>query len=120
MFLQSEVTWRVLGRNFSWEVMAAIPSKRFDDSLEFRQLLEEHQRVQLVGMGGAPQMVNDIGTAIPTTWQEPKELRHVAWMGAFTRTEGFIVVRGCTVVTLSFWRWAREAAFSEYGWSQSW
>lgn len=47
-------------------------------------------------------MIRDIDSAILEAWLERQELAHVAWMGAFMRTEVLIAVRGCSIETPLF------------------
>ena len=53
-------------------------------------------------MRGTALMVSDIIEAIPEHWLQQQSAHAPHWMGAFTRTEVLIVVRGCTSTTSLF------------------
>ena len=70
--------------------------------MHFRQLPEEQQRARLSGLRGVEQMVRDIEDAWPADWFQQREIAPTAWMGAFTRMEILIGVRGYTEHTTLF------------------
>ena len=80
----------------SWGAMDAGPARCFGDWMQFRQLTEEHQSLRLSGMRGVQHMISDIETAIPEAWLQPRLQLPISWMGAFTRLEVLIAVRGTT------------------------
>ena len=53
-------------------------------------------------MSGSALMIADISEAIPAEWTQPAQLHAPSWMGAFTRTEVLIGVRGCSRTTMLF------------------
>ena len=82
--------------------MAAGPARSLGDWLQFMRLSEERQRECLVGMCGSELMISDILEAIPEHWMQEQSAEAPHWMGAFTRTEVLIAVRGCTSTTSLF------------------
>ena len=86
----------------SWGAMAVGPARSLDDWLQFMRLSEERQRECLAGMRGSELMISDILEAIPEHWMQQQSAEAPHWMGAFTRTEIFIAVRGCTSTTSLF------------------
>ena len=53
-------------------------------------------------MRGSELMISDILEAIPEHWMQQQSADAPHWMGAFTRTEILIAVRGCTSTTSLF------------------
>ena len=89
-------------KHASWGALAAGPARCVGDWLLFRQLPEEQQRLSLIGMRGAEQMRRDIDDALLVDWLQQRDPAPIAWMGAFTRFEILIAVRGCTEHTVLF------------------
>ena len=89
-------------KHVSWGALAAGPARCVGEWLHFRQLPEERQRLGLTGMRGAEHMVRDIEDALPVAWLQQRAPAPIAWMGAFTRFEVLIAVRGCTEQTTLF------------------
>lgn len=52
--------------------------------------------LRLSDVRGIPQMISDIEISIPETWLQPRMQTPINWMGAFTRLEILIAVRGST------------------------
>lgn len=86
----------------SWGALAAGPARCVGEWLQFRQLPEEVQSLRLAGLRGVQHMVSDIEDALPAEWLEPIASGPISWMGAFTRLEILIAVRGCTEHTTLF------------------
>ena len=86
----------------SWGAMAGGPARTFWDWQQFQRLPEPLQAERTVGMRGSALMIADISEAIPAEWTQPAQLHAPSWMGAFTRTEVLIGVRGCSRITMLF------------------
>ena len=72
-------------QHVSWGAMAAGPAHSLGEWLDFWQLTVEVQGARLARMRGSAVMISDIEEVIPE-----------AWMGAFTRFEVLLAVRGCS------------------------
>ena len=83
-------------QHVSWGAMAAGPAHSLGEWLDFRQLTEEAQGARLARMRGSAVMISDIEEVIPEAWTHPSEAPAPAWMGAFTRFEVLLAVRGCS------------------------
>ena len=81
---------------FLWGAMAAGPAHSVGKWLDFRRLSEEAQRDRLARMRGSAAMIRDIEEVISEAWTRPLETPAPTWMGAFTRLEVLLVVRGCS------------------------
>ena len=86
----------------SWGEMEARLARSLSDWVQFMRLSKERQRECLAGMHGSELMINDILEAIPEQWMEQQNAEAPHWMGAFTRTEILIAMRGCTSTTSLF------------------
>ena len=75
--------------------MSAGPARTVGDWLQFCQLPEQVQRERVAGTRGSTDMISDILEANPEQWTQQGALVAPKWMGAFTRTEVLIAVRGC-------------------------
>ena len=82
-------------QHVSWGALEMGPARRLGEWLEFRQLPEEVQATRLTGMRGSAYMIADIETAIPAEWLQPMDSPAPIWMGAFSRLDILITVRGC-------------------------
>ena len=109
-FLRQPLVWNPLVRtsrghmvgsrpHVSWGAMAAGPARSLGDWIQFCQLPEDGQQARLVGLRGSAAMIEDITEAIPERWTRQTLSHAPAWMGAFTRTEVLIAVRGCSQET---------------------
>ena len=86
----------------SWGAMAGGPARTFWDWQQFQRLSGPQQTERTAGMRGSALMIADVLEAIPAQWTQPAQLHPPAWMGAFTRTEVLIGVRGCSPTTMLF------------------
>ena len=89
-------------QHVSWGAMAAGPARTLGDWLQFCQLPEAVQQERLVGMRGSTVMISGILKAILEQWTQQGTLVAPTWMGAFTRTEVLIAIRGCSGDTTLF------------------
>lgn len=76
--------------------MVAGPAHSQGEWLDSWRLLEEAQCYRLARMRGSATMIRDIEEVIPMAWTHPLETTAPTWMGAFTRLEVLLAVRGCS------------------------